>query len=116
MPARERFESTEAFEAVLLHEMVHWTGHGSRLARDLTGRFGSDAYAFEELVAELGAAFLCATLGIGGRLRHAEYLASWARVLENDKHALFTASRLAQQAMEHLLDTRAHDADEADAA
>lgn len=103
MPARERFESPEACEATLLHELTHWTGHESRLARTFGKRFGDDAYAFEELVAELGAAMLCAELGVSGRLQHAEYLATWAKVLRADRHAIFTASRLAQNASAFLL-------------
>jgi len=65
--------------ATIAHELAHWTGHADRLARNLTGRFGDDAYAMEELVAELSAAFTCATLGIAGAARcadHAAYLGS----------------------------------------
>ena len=115
IPAREHFASGDAFEAMLLHELVHWTGHEHRLARDLRHRFSSEAYAFEELVAELGSAFLCAHLGITGRLQHAEYLASWARVLRDDKHAIFTAARLAQEATAYLLgaDSDASEKDDA---
>lgn len=103
MPCRERFASESACEAALLHELTHWTGHESRLGRQFGRRFGDDAYAFEELVAELGAAFLCAELGVAGQLQHAEYLGHWARVLEADRHAIFTASRLAFEAVELLL-------------
>lgn len=103
MPERERFEAAEAFEATLLHELTHWTGHKSRLAREFGKRFGDQAYAFEELVAELGSAFLCAELGVEGRLQHAEYLGQWAAVLKADRRAIFTAARLAQQASEYLL-------------
>ena len=103
MPRRDRFESDAACDATLLHELVHWTGHEARLARQFGKRFGDDAYAFEELVAELGAAFLCAELGVTGQLQHAEYLGHWAKVLEADRHAIFTASRLAFQAAELLL-------------
>ena len=104
MPARHHFEAPERHEAVLLHELVHWTGHESRLGREFGERFGEDAYAFEELVAELGAAFLASELGLEGQLRHTEYLAHWAKVLRADRYALFTASRLAQDAAEHLLE------------
>jgi antirestriction protein ArdC len=103
MPARSRFEDASAYDATLLHELAHWTGHASRLDRNLSGRFGSERYAAEELVAELAAAFLCADLGIDGRLQHAEYVASWLRVLRNDKRAIFTAARLAQQAADYLV-------------
>ncbi|HUX20122.1 MAG TPA: zincin-like metallopeptidase domain-containing protein [Spirochaetia bacterium] len=85
---------TEAFYSVLLHELVHWTGHPLRLHRDLSGRFGTSAYAVEELVAELGAAFLCADLGISlyPRGDHAAYVYSWLRVLREQKSAIFTAA------------------------
>lgn len=80
MPPFEAFPDSEAYYAVLAHELVHWTGHSSRLDRDLTlGRFGYEAYAREELVAELGAAFVCADLGLTLEPRpdHAAYIASW---------------------------------------
>ena len=103
MPALERFEHREAYPATLLPELVHWTGHERRLARTFGERFGDDAYAAEELVAELGAAFLCAELGVRGTLQHAEYLETWLRVLRADRCALFTAARHAQAAMELVL-------------
>ena len=79
LPAREAFISPEAFYSVALHEATHSTGHASRLARDFSGRFGTEAYAFEELIAEMGSAFLAADLGIiGSTLQdHADYLAHW---------------------------------------
>ncbi len=104
MPAPERFESGAAAEATLLHELTHWTGHPTRLDRRHGERFGNEAHAFEELVAELGAAFLGAELGIEGRLRHAEYRGRWARILDADRHAIFTACRLAFQAVALLID------------
>lgn len=115
MPERERFvgsrtsTSTEAFYATLLHELVHWSGHPTRLDRDLSTRFGSEAYAVEELVAELGSAFLCAELGISlqPRLDHASYLAHWLSVLKADKRAIFTASGKAWAAASFLF-TLAH--------
>jgi antirestriction protein ArdC len=95
---------TESYYAVLLHELTHWTGHKRRLDRDLTGRFGDESYAMEELVAELGAAFLCADLGIsnGPRDDHAAYVANWLKVLKNDKKAIFTAASKAGQAADYL--------------
>jgi antirestriction protein ArdC len=110
MPVRERFTGsdtstpTEAFYATLLHELTHWTGHESRLDRDLSGRFGNEAYAMEELVAELGAAFLCADLAIANTPRpdHAAYIANWLEVLKRDKRAIFTAARKASQAADYL--------------
>ena len=86
LPHPEEFVSAEAYYGVAFHELVHWTGHESRCARDLSGRFGSAAYAMEELVAELGAAFLSAELGISSEPRndHASYISSWLNVLKRD--------------------------------
>lgn len=94
---------TEAYYSVKLHELTHWTG--PRLAREFGKRFGDDAYAAEELVAELGAAFLCAKLGIASEPRadHASYLASWIRVLKNDRRAFVTAASKASEAADYLL-------------
>lgn len=103
LPAPGQFKDIEHYWATALHEVVHWTGHGSRLDRDLSVRFGSDAYAFEELVAEIGSAFLCAHLGIEGELQHPQYIAHWLKRLREDKYAVFKASSLAQQAMDFIL-------------
>lgn len=100
MPERRQFvgtdtsTATEAFYSVILHELVHWSGHPMRLNRELSGRFGTSAYAVEELVAELGAAFLCADLGISlnPRRDHAAYVCSWLQVLRQQKAAIFTAA------------------------
>ena len=94
MPDRGRFLDPEAFYATLCHELVHWSGSEKRLDRDLSGRFGDHEYAMEELVAELGAAFLCADLGLTPEPRedHAAYLRSWLVVLKADKRAIFTAA------------------------
>lgn len=110
MPERTRFSGSdtmsagEAFYATLMHELTHWTGHASRCGRDLKNRFGSEAYAMEELVAEFGAAFLCADLGVTPALRpdHASYIANWLTVLKADKKAIFTAASKAQQAANYL--------------
>lgn len=103
MPERERFTSAANAYAVALHEVTHWTGHESRLNRDFSKR--DDAYAFEELVAELGAAYLVAHLGLkGAKLEnHACYLAYYLQILKADKGAIFTAARLASQAFDHIL-------------
>jgi antirestriction protein ArdC len=105
MPAYSAFHSAESYYCVKMHEYVHWTGSDKRLARDFSGRFGSEAYAFEELVAELGAAFGCADLQISPVVRedHAKYIASWLKVLKGDKKAVFTAAAKAQQAVDYLL-------------
>ncbi|WP_433933359.1 ArdC family protein [Brevundimonas diminuta] len=105
MPAFETFLDREAYYAVLAHELVHWTGHSSRLDRDLTlGRFGDEAYAREELVAELGAAFVCADLGLTLEPRpdHAAYIASWLRVLRNDTRFIVAAAAHAERAARFL--------------
>jgi antirestriction protein ArdC len=110
MPDRRDFidhgtrTATEGFYSVLLHEHVHWTGHSARLNRDLSGRFGDSAYAMEELVAELGAAFLCGELGISvyPRQDHAAYVRSWLVVLRQQKTAIFTAASTATAACRFL--------------
>src|SRR5687768_3181936 len=99
----------------MLHELTHWTGHRSRLDRDLGHRFGSQAYAAEEPVAEMGSAFLCAQLAIEGRLRHPEYIGHWLKVLRDDKRAVFKASSLAQAAADFLLDRTGADPESSDA-
>ena len=100
LPAREAFINPEAFYSVALHEMTHSTGHKSRMARDFSGRFGTEAYAFEELIAEMGSAFLNADLGIiGSTLQdHADYLAHWVAILKSDKKAILTAAAAASKA------------------
>ena len=105
MPAREQFASAEIFYATALHELTHWTGHESRLNRQFGKRFGDDAYAFEELVAELGAAFTVGQLGMVDATieAHADYVQSWVRVLKNDKQAIFTAASQAAKAADYML-------------
>jgi len=86
-----------------LHELGHWSGHGSRLGRDMTSGFGSKGYAKEELVAEMCAAFCCATLGIAPTVRHADYIASWLEVLREDNRAIVRAASAASKAADYLL-------------
>jgi len=104
MPPIEAFRDAESYYATLSHEAVHWTGAESRCDRAFGERFGDNAYAAEELVAELGAAFLCADLELAlePRADHASYIASWLEVLRNDKRAIFTAAAHAQRAADHL--------------
>ena len=110
MPDRERFlgsaasTPTETYYATLLHELTHWTGHDKRCDRKFGERFGNDAYAMEELVAELGAAFLCTDIGICAELRpdHAQYIDHWLKVLKIDKKAIFTAASQAAKAADFL--------------
>lgn len=102
LPFPSAFESAAHYYATSLHEHAHWSGHESRLSRDLQGRFGDQAYAAEELVAELTSAYLCAELSIPGQLRHAEYLGSWAKLLQDNRRALFTAAAKATEAAQFL--------------
>ena len=102
MPAFEAFKSADQFYNVAWHELVHWSGAKSRLDRDLRNRFGTRAYAAEELVAELGAAFLCAEFGFDNDLRHAGYIATWLDLLKSDKRAFLTACSKAQAAADYL--------------
>ncbi len=104
LPPFGLFKDANAYYATRGHECVHATGAKARLDRDLTGRFGSESYAVEELVAELGAAFLCADLGLSSepRLDHAGYIESWLKVLKGDTRAIFTAAGKAQTAVDWL--------------
>jgi antirestriction protein ArdC len=105
LPWPSRFTSAEACCATSLHELVHWTGHPSRLDRQFGKRFGDAAYAFEELVAELGSAFAMGHCGLVDATieGHAAYLDSWLQVLKNDRTAIFTAARHAGAAFEFIL-------------
>lgn len=105
LPAIDQFDTAHDYYATSTHEHAHWTGHASRLDRSLGNRFGSDAYAAEELVAELSAAFTCGHLRISSTPRpdHASYLASWLRVLKADSSALFHVATKAQAATDHLI-------------
>ena len=105
MPLSTAFRDAESYHATLAHEMTHWTSHATRLNREFgCKRWGDAGYAMEELVAEIGAAFLCADLGLTPELRpdHAAYIASWLSVLKQDKRAIFTAASHAQRAVDHL--------------
>jgi antirestriction protein ArdC len=105
MPPFETFRDSESHAATLAHELTHWTRHPSRLNRDLgRKRFGDEGYAFEELVAELGSAFLCADLQITPEIRedHASYIHNWLQVLKDDKRAVFTAASHASKAVDYL--------------
>lgn len=86
-----------------LHELGHASGHHSRLNRDLSGAHGSKKYAFEELIAELCAAFSCASLGVAPTVRHADYIGSWLEVLREDNHAIVRAASQASKAADFIL-------------
>ena len=102
MPSFGAFKAADHFYGTVFHELTHWTAHGSRLDRDLKNRFGSRNYAGEELIAELGAAFLCAEFGFDGDLRHAGYIGHWIELLKADKRAFFTACSQASKAVDYL--------------
>jgi antirestriction protein ArdC len=104
VPTVGQFDNASQFHSTISHEACHASGHPDRLARDLTGRFGSDAYAAEELVAELGAAMWCAQSGIAAATRHdhATYLGAWLRILGTDARALVTVASKAQAAVDYL--------------
>lgn len=102
MPAFAEFKGADHFYNVAFHELTHWSGHKSRLDRDSKNRFGPRNYAAEELIAELGAAFLCAEFGFDGDVRNAGYIGNWIELLKTDRRAFFTACRHASTAAEYL--------------
>jgi len=102
VPHKASFISEASYYATVFHELTHWTGHELRCNRNLKGRFGNPLYAFEELVAEMGAAFLCQDYRIAGELRHAGYIESWLKVLKEDSKAIFKAAALAQKAADYV--------------
>ena len=103
LPHKSAFNSEANYYATAFHELAHWTGSKNRLDRALDkGRFGNPAYAFEELVAEMSAAFLCADYGIEGELRHAGYIGHWLKALREDSKAVFKAAALAQKAADYI--------------
>lgn len=105
MPPAALFDGYDHYYATLAHELSHWTGHGSRLGRDLKNRFGSQSYAAEELVAELSAAILGAELGlpVGHLDHHASYIAHWLELLKFDDRAMLTAAAKAEEAASLIL-------------
>jgi antirestriction protein ArdC len=104
MPFPTQFKNGQAYTSTLLHELTHWTGHKSRLDRLEHKKWGDDHYAFEELVAELGAAFGCAHLGLIPAIRedHAPYIAEWIAQLKNDPRAIMKAAAQASKALDYL--------------
>jgi len=106
MPPASLFDDFDHFYATLAHELSHWTGHKSRLNRDLKNRFGTSAYAAEELVAELSSAIIGATLGlpVAHLDNHASYIASWLKLLRQDERAMLTAAARAEEASNMLLE------------
>jgi len=104
LPRFESFTNAEAYYATAAHELIHWTGAESRLNRDMEGKWGDDSYAGEELVAELGSAMLCATLGISENPRpdHAQYLKFWVGRLRDDYRLLWNAASAASKAVQYV--------------
>ena len=105
LPEQQQFNDESRFYGVALHELIHWTGSKKRLARDFK-RFGSSAYAFEELIAELGSAMLCGYCQIDSEPRpdHAQYINSWLRVLKNDKKQVIKACSKSFEAVNYLIE------------
>lgn len=102
LPPFASFVDAAAAYSTEAHEFAHATGHAKRLNRDLSGSFGSESYAAEELVAEMTSAFVCAQLGLAGKLQHPEYIGNWIKVLKGSNRALFTAASLAKRAHAYL--------------
>lgn len=113
LPELDQFKSSADYYATALHELSHWTGHESRLDRKISNKFGNEAYAFEELVAELGSAMLCAHNKIDGQLQHASYIASWLKVLNDDPKNILKASALAQKILDYTTKSTNEEAEEA---
>ena len=111
VPHKSSFLTESNYYATVFHELTHWTGAETRCNRNLKGRYGNPLYAFEELVAEMGAAFLCQDYRIAGELRHAGYIQSWLKVLKEDSRAIFKAAALAQKAVDHINGLNAVNAD-----
>ncbi|MCC7483081.1 MAG: DUF1738 domain-containing protein [Hyphomicrobiales bacterium] len=103
VPPQTAFHDQINYYRTVFHELGHWTGHPSRLARELTTKFASNGYAREELVAELATAFVCASLGIVPTVRHADYLGNWLQVLKEDARAIFKAASMASKACDYIL-------------
>ncbi len=103
MPPPQAYFEPVNWHRTALHELGHWSGAAHRLARDMSGGFGSASYAKEELVAEMTAAFLCANLGIVPTVRHADYIGSWLEVLRDDDRAIIRAASAASKAADYLL-------------
>ena len=103
VPRPEAYFAPVDWHRTALHELGHWTGHATRLGRDLSGGYGSKAYAREELVAEMTAAFTCASLGIVPTVRHADYIGAWLELLRADDRAIVRAASAASRAADYLL-------------
>jgi antirestriction protein ArdC len=106
LPPLSAFSAPASYYSTALHELTHWTGHTSRCDRLQSARQHIEAYAFEELVAEMGSAFLNARCGLAGTLHHASYISDWLRALRNDRRLVFSAASMAQKAVDYLIPLR----------
>jgi len=105
IPLKSDFNSQDEYYSTVFHELIHWTGTKERLDRSLNDGFSNkESYAFEELIAEMGASFLSAHVEIKYTNQHASYIQSWLRILNGDKKAIFKAARLAQNAVDYILE------------
>lgn len=102
LPGWNQFHNSDSFYDVAFHELTHWTGAKKRLDRDLKNRFGTQAYAAEELIAELGSSYLCAEFGFDTTKNSAAYIQSWIELLKSDNRAIFTAASKASKAADYL--------------
>ena len=107
MPVKSDFNDEAGYYATLLHELTHWSGAKHRLDRTKGKRFGDTAYAFEELIAELGSAFLCEKYAVKGDIRHEGYIQSWLKALKNDNKMIFSASAYAQKSTDYIVNFEA---------
>ena len=107
MPIKSDFNDEAGYYATLLHELTHWSGAKHRLDRTKGKRFGDTAYAFEELIAELGSAFLCEKYSVKGDIRHEGYIQSWLKALKNDNKMIFSASAYAQKSTDYIVNFEA---------
>jgi antirestriction protein ArdC len=107
MPIKADFKDEAGYYATLLHELTHWSGAKHRLDRTKGKRFADTAYAFEELIAEIGSAFLCEKYSVKGDIRHEGYIASWLKALKNDNKMIFKASAYAQKSTDYIVGFKA---------
>jgi hypothetical protein len=107
MPVKSDFHDEAGYYATLLHELTHWSGAKHRLDRTKGKRFADTAYAFEELIAELGSAFLCEKYAVKGDIRHEGYIQSWLKALKNDNKMIFKASAYAQKSTDYIVNFEA---------
>ena len=103
VPRAEDFNTTDNYYSVLFHELSHASGHKSRLDRDLTGKFGDESYAKEELIAELGSIFLCSHFNIESTIRHEAYLKSWLKAAKEDPKFLWKSASEASKILEYFI-------------